>query len=100
MFQVFFAVLKITPSFYCSAQPITDSLSFHQPTPFIIVPPLLTPNPSTIRHGRVRETRDDRLHVKLDDGENLKNLKKTVGLTSNLEKNKNKRKWTTSIFLC
>ena len=86
MFQVFLAVLKIPPSIYCSPPPIKDNIHFHQPTPFIITRPSLTSNPPTIRHGRVIETRDDKLHVKLDNSENLKNLKKTVDLTSNLDK--------------
>ena len=38
MFQVFLAVLKITPSFYCSPPPTKGSLHFHQPTPFILIP--------------------------------------------------------------
>ena len=87
MFQVFLVVLKITPSLDCSHSPIKNGLPFHQPTPFII-PPLpasLTSNSPTVRHGRVVETRDDKLHVKFDNVKNLRNLKKTVDLTSNLD---------------
>ena len=40
----------------------------------------LTSNPPTIRYGTVIETRYSKLHVKLDNSENLKNLKKIVGL--------------------
>ena len=85
MFQVFLAVLKTTLSFYCSPPPIKDRLPFHQLTPFIIISPSLTSNPRTIRHGRVVETRDDKFHVKFNNSENLKNLKNTVDLTSNLD---------------
>ena len=42
----------------------------------------LTSNPPTIRYGTVIETRYGKLHVKLDNSENLKNLKKIVGLTN------------------
>ena len=64
------------PFFYCSPPSIKDSLPFHQPTPFIIISPSLTSNPPTIRHGRVVETRDGKLHVKVDNSKNLKNRKK------------------------
>ena len=42
----------------------------------------ITSNPPTIRYGTVIETRYGKLHVKLDNSENLKNLKKIVGLTN------------------
>ena len=45
--------------------------------------PSSTSNSPTIRHGGVAETRDDKLHGKLDNSENLKHLKNTVGLTIN-----------------
>ena len=52
----------------------------------------LTSNPPTIRYGTVIETRYGKLHVKLDNSENLKNLKKIVGLTNiTLIKNSDKK---------
>ena len=74
MLQVFLDVLKITPSFLLFTFPQTHS--------FYSNPLSLISNPPTIRHGAVTETRYGKLHVKLDNSENLKNLKKIVGLTS------------------
>ena len=72
MLQVFLDVLKITPSFLLFTFPQTHS--------FYSNPLSLISNPPTIRHGTVTETRYGKLHVKLDNSENLKNLKKSSGL--------------------
>ena len=76
MLQVFLDVLKIPPPppFLLFTFPPTHS--------FYSNPLSLTSNPPTIRYGTVIETRYGKLHVKLDNSENLKNLKKIVGLTN------------------
>ena len=75
MFQVFLAVLKITPALYVHPHLLKVVYLFTNP-PFYCNPPSLTSNLPTIRHGKAIETRDDKLHVKFDNSENLKNLKK------------------------
>ena len=91
MFQVFLAILKITPSFYRLPPLIKNSLPFHQCTPFIIIPHNQHLIPPQLGTG-VIETTDSKLHAKLSNHENFKNLKKLVDLASNLDKTIEKEK--------